>query len=261
MTDAPVPPGPPRRRDLVWFALTVLVVVGSTGAAYAVTAVQGWPRWLLLALHLALTGLAFGVPQVRAMRAQGRELSAVDREVRARAETRAAVNDALDPILRQLGGISAEPDRAVREQLIAQAVPFVLNAASSLIGEERSRSCWFELTDETPPRLVPILHVGRTGSPTTTFVTGTPAGDAAIGMVLAGENLLCRDIEADPPPGWDFSKARDYRTFISVSVIAGQNAYGMLTLDALDAGALTNDDLHLLNLMASALAAALAQCA
>jgi transcriptional regulator with GAF, ATPase, and Fis domain len=259
VTDAPLPPEAPRRRDWVWLAVTFLTVVGSTAAAYLVTETQGWLRWVLLGLQLVLTGLAFGIPQLRALRAQGRELTAVDREVRARAETRAAVNDALDPILRQLGDISAETDRAVREQLIAQAVPFVLNAASNLIGEERSRSCWFELTDETPPRLVPTLHVGRTGSPTTTFVAGTPAGDAAIGMVLAGENLLCRDIHDDPPPGWDSTKKRDYRTFISVSVIAGQNAYGMLTLDALEAGALTNDDLHVLNLMAAALAAALAQ--
>jgi transcriptional regulator with GAF, ATPase, and Fis domain len=78
-------------------------------------------------------------------------------------------------------------------------------------------------------------------------------------MVLNGESLLCEDIDSNPPPGWDTTKQRDYKTFISVSVAAGDTAYGMLTLDALEAGALTNDDLHMLRVMASALAVALAQ--
>ena len=206
-----------------------------------------------------LTGAAFLIPQARQLRARRAEVSAEDRELEVRADTRVAVNDALDPILRQLGDISAERSKPARERLIAQAIPFVLNAASNLIGSERSRACWFELTDETPPRLVPRLAVGRTGSPTTTFEPGTAAGDATIGMVLAGEDRLCRDIETDPPPGWDPAKPRDYRTFISVSVAAGDTVFGMLTLDALEAGDLTTDDLHMLGLMGSALAAALAQ--
>lgn len=78
-------------------------------------------------------------------------------------------------------------------------------------------------------------------------------------MVLDGENRLCVDIDDEPPPGWDATKQRDYKTFISVSVTTMDTAYGMLTLDALEPGTLTKDDLHTLRLMASALAAALAQ--
>ncbi len=76
-------------------------------------------------------------------------------------------------------------------------------------------------------------------------------------MVLADEDRLCEDILADPPPGWDSAKDRDYRTFISVSVIAGDTAYGMLTLDALGPGDLDTDDKGLLRLMAGVLAVAL----
>jgi GAF domain-containing protein len=97
------------------------------------------------------------------------------------------------------------------------------------------------------------------GEPTTTFEPGTAAGDAAINMVLAGENLLCENIDTEPPPGWDTSKERDYKTFISVAVAVADTAFGMLTLDALEAGDLTNDDLRMLGLLGSALAAALAQ--
>lgn len=78
-------------------------------------------------------------------------------------------------------------------------------------------------------------------------------------MVLRDEDRLCEDIETDPPPGWDRSKQRDYGTFISVSVIAGDTAYGMLTLDALEPGELTKEEMRLLRLMSGALAVALSE--
>lgn len=246
-------------REWLWLVLTVVCVVGSPGAAYASQQVDGRTVWLVVALQFVLTGFAFFIPQARQLRAKAAERTAEVRELEARTDTRAAVNDALDPILRQLGAISAEHSKPARDRLIAQAIPFVLTAASNLIGSERSRACWFELTDDVPPRLVPRLDAGRTGSASTMFEPNTPSGDAAIAMVLSGENLLCRDIDTEPPPGWDSSKRRDYKTFISVSVTAADTAFGMLTLDALEAGDLTNDDLHMLGLMASALAAALAQ--
>jgi GAF domain-containing protein len=133
----------------------------------------------------------------------------------------------------------------------------VLMSATQLIGPDRARACWFPLEEGPPKRLVPTDAFGRAGSASTTFVEGTPAGDAAIGMVLNDEDRMCEDILTDPPPGWDATKERDYRTFVSVSVIAGDTAYGMLTLDALEPGDLTRDDMRLLRLMAGALAVAL----
>ena len=120
-----------------------------------------------------------------------------------------AINDALDPILRLLGNLALEADVVTRNQLRAQAIPLVLKTAAEFIGPDRARACWFKLEAGPPARLVPTDFAGRAGSPTTTFVAGTPAGDAAIGMVLADEDRLCEDIVADPPPGWDSTKDRD----------------------------------------------------
>ncbi len=139
----------------------------------------------------------------------------------------------------------------------AQAIPLVLKTAAEFIGPDRSRACWFWLEPGPPKQLTPDQSAGRAGSPSTTFTEGTPSGDAAVGMVLADEDRLCEDIETSPPPGWDSTKQRDYRTFISVSVIAGDTAYGMLTLDALEPGDLTAEDKGLLRLMAGILAVAL----
>ena len=45
----------------------------------------------------------------------------------------------------------------------------------------------------------------------------------------------CARTPASPPPGWN-NKTHEYRTLISVAMVAGIPAYGMLTVDALDPG-------------------------
>ncbi len=197
------------------------------------------------------------IPQARQVLSERREATATEREIEARAETRLALNDALEPVVTLLGNLALEPGEHERAEMREKAVTLVLTTAADLIGPDRSRACWFRLEEGPPKTLVPAEHAGRAGSANTTFVEGTPAGDAAIGMVLDDGDRLCGDIEDDPPPGWDSAKERDYRTFISVSVIAGDTAYGMLTLDALEPDELTVEDKGLLRLMAGVLAAAL----
>jgi len=257
VTDARAPD--PDKHARLWVALALVCVAVSPVASLLAQQSGGAAKVSWFVLQVVATALAFAIPQFQQIAARRGELTAAAREVDVRVDTRATVNDALDPVLRQLATISVEPDRGERDKLIEQVIPFVLEAAAKLIGSERSRSCWFELSDDPEPGLVPVLHAGRSGSPTTTFEPGTAAGDAAISMVLTGDHQICEDIDTSPPPGWDATKQRDYKTFISVSVIAGDTAYGMLTLDALEPGDLTTDDLHMLGLMASALAAALAQ--
>jgi hypothetical protein len=246
-----------RDRAWLWIAVAVFFVVLSPLAGELARRSSGTAVTALVILSAVATGLAFLIPQARQIRASRSEATAEEREIEARVETRVAMNDALDPILRLLGNLAREPDEIIRNQLRAQAVPLVLKTAAEFIGPERSRACWFRLEPGPPPRLVPTDFAGRAGSPSTTFEAGTRSGDAAIGMVLADEDRLCEDILTDPPPGWDAARDRDYRTFISVSVIAGDTAYGMLTLDALDPGDLTVEDKGLLRLMAGVLAVAL----
>ena len=240
-----------------WVLPAVVFVVLSPVAA-ALTRDADGPRLLFwIVVQVLATALAWLIPQLGQWRAEGLQQSAEDREFEARVQTFLRMNDALDPIMRLLGDLASEQRPVEREKLRAQAVTVVLMSATQLIGPERARSCWFRLDGGPPKRLVPTDAFGRAGSATTTFVEGTPAGDAAIGMVLDDEDRICEDIATDPPPGWDADKERDYRTFVSVSVIAGDTAYGMLTLDALEPGDLTRDDMRLLRLMAGALAVAL----
>lgn len=246
-----------RGRAWPWVLLALICVVIAPVAGVAANATTGKKAATLFVVQFVATGLAFLIPQVRQVRAERREVTAEEREIDARAETRLAMNDALEPVITLLGNLAVEPRKAERDKMKEKAITLVLTTAADLIGPERSRACWFRLDEGPPKQLVPAEHVGRAGSSTTTFVEGTPSGDAAIGMVLDDGDRLCEDIKTDPPPGWDSSKQRDYRTFISVSCIAGNSAYGMLTLDAPDPGDLTGEDKGLLRLMAGVLAAAL----
>lgn len=248
------------RRLLGWAPLVgglVFVVASPIAAAFSREA-TGTSLTFWVAVQAGATGLAWLIPAIETRRAEKREEAAEVREVDARVATRVAINDALDPIVRLLGRIAIEASKVERDKLRAQAVPLVLTTAAQLIGPDRTRACWFVLEAGPPKRLVPSDAVGRAGSPSSTFIEGTPAGDAALEMVLADEDCICEDIQTDPPPGWDATTTRDYRTFVSVSVIARDTAYGMLTLDALEPGELTIDDMKLLRLMAGTLAAALA---
>jgi hypothetical protein len=87
-------------------------------------------------------------------------------------------------------------------------------------------------------------------------VEGTEDGDAAIAMVESSGHRLCTNIAVDPPPGWN-DKERDYKTFISVAVVGGNTAYGMLTVDALNPGDLEQRDVDLLTVMAGLVATAM----
>lgn len=245
----------PRARQ--WILAALVFVVLSPVAAFAIrSASGGWLAFWVIA-QVAATGVAFLIPQWRQVVASRSEATAEEREDEVRVETRVALNDALDPILRLLGNLALEQEPQRHGEFQAQAVPLVLATAAEFIGPARSRACWFKLEKGPPVSLVPTDSVGRAGSPTTTFKAGTKSGDAAIGMVLADEDRLCRDIESEPPPGWDSTKQRDYRTFVSVSVIAGDIAHGMLTLDAVEPDTLTVEDKALLRLMAGMLAVAL----
>jgi hypothetical protein len=244
-------------RSWLWVAVALVFVVVSPVAAELARSSTGTRAVMFIVAQIVATGLAFLIPQVRQIAASRKEATAEEREIEARVETRVAMNDALDPILRLLGNLALEQDDVTRNQMRAQAIPLVLKTAAEFIGPDRSRACWFKLEPGPPTQLVPADFAGRAGSPSTTFVRGTAAGDAAIGMVLRDEDRLCEDVRTDPPPGWDPTHERDYLTFISVSVIAGDTAYGMLTLDAIEPGELTVEDKGLLRLMAGVLAVAL----
>lgn len=253
------PPPDPGRAEWRWILGGVTAVVVALLLGESARTSEGAVRAALVAGQTLSTGLAFAIPQLRQWRASRAEASAEEREIEARVETRMAINDALDPVLRLLGRITATRDARARDTMAAQAVTLVLATASEFIGPPRSRACWFRLEPGPPRRLLPVEHAGRAGQPITMFVSGSTAGDAALSLVLGDDALRCEDVASAPPPGWSLQRDPDYRTFIAVAVAGADEAFGMLTLDALEPGTLSADDEGLLRLMAGLLALALSQ--
>lgn len=213
--------------------------------------------WVLVGAVVGVVVTAI-VPSVTALRAKRAERSAEERETRVRIESRVEMNQALDPIVRKLGELSVAARKTDRNSIRAQVMSLAVSAASQIVCPKPDvRACFFEFQEGSPKKLVPTEHhVGRIGTTRSTFIEGTPDGDAAIGMVESNGDRLCRDVQEEPPPGWN-SKKRDYRSFISVAVVAGDTAYGMLTVDAPESGSLTVDDVNVLRVLAGLLAAAM----
>ncbi|MBO0827973.1 MAG: GAF domain-containing protein [Streptosporangiales bacterium] len=241
-----------------WVAPTltgVFIVVTSVTGALAGHA-TGTTQTDLITVQAVSALLAFLVPTIAQARERRRFRLVQEERIAARTEMRMALNDALDPIVRHLGRIAAA-SRRDRETLRGQAVPFVLNAATEVLGPDRARACWFVLEDARPVQLRPETCVGRAGGEREAYVAGTRRGDDLLRMIEYDEDRFYPDVDEVPPIGWDVTAPHDYKTFACVPVISGNIAYGMITLDAPEAGQLTRDDVRLLRLLAGMLGNAL----
>jgi GAF domain-containing protein len=239
---------PPRRR--IYITTTVSVAaVGLVAFSGAEAGAAGPLRllWILTSVAMSVVGAAVpGYEQIRKERQRRR----------AAVQMRVTMNDALDPIVRHLGRLAKASSKR-RDSLREATIPMILYSAVHLIGVERVRACWFRLVENEPRRLVPDKDAGRADQPERVFEEGTPEGDPVFEMIRNNEYVVRADADAEPPPGWRTSETHGYRSFVAVPVVAGQTAYGMLTVDAVDAGGVTEDDVQLVRLLAGLLAAAL----
>jgi len=212
--------------------------------------------WTLGAVAASVT--AAGVPayeQIRKERMRARAQQAV---VDAAIAMRVTLNDALDPIVRQLGRVVTAAGRHEREALQEAAIPMVVDSAAHLVGSGRVRACLFRFAPGSPRVLVPAQYSGRVDDPLEPITEGTAQGDLVFGMIRHNHHLFCPDLDADPPPGWRITAPQTYRSFAAVPVAAGQNAFGMLMVDALEKDGIRRSDVPLIRLLAGLLADALA---
>jgi GAF domain-containing protein len=213
------------------------------------------PWWTLGAAAASVT--AAGVPayeQIRKERMRARtERAAVDAAV----AMRVTMNDALDPIVRQLGRVVTATDRRERQALQEATVPMAVDSAAHLAGTGRVRACLFRFAPGTPETLVPEQYSGRVDDPLEPIAEGTAEGDLVLGMIRRNQHLFCPDLDADPPPGWPVRAPQTYKSFAAVPVAAGQSAFGMLMVDALEINGISRADVPLIRLLAGLLADAL----
>src|SRR6266496_3658246 len=239
--------------------LTTVISLAGVGLAtwFGMQAGAGPDRqwWTLGAVVASVT--AAGVPAYEQIRKERMRAKAQQAAIDAAVAMRVTMNDALDPIVRQLGRVAAA-GRHDREALAEAVVPMVLDSAAHLAGSGRVRACLFRFAPGTPRVLVPAQYSGRVDDPLEPIAEGTVEGDLVFGMIRHNQHLFCPDLDAAPPPGWRVTAPQTYNSFAAVPVAAGQNAFGMLMVDALEKDGLRRVDLPLIRLLAGLLADALA---
>lgn len=228
---------------------TVSGMEAGTGPAY-----RAW--WTLAAVAGSVT--AAGLPayeQIRKERLRARaERAAVDAAV----AMRVTMNDALDPIVRQLGRVAGATTRQERQALQEAAIPMVLDSAAHLVGTGRVRACLFRFAPGTPSTLVPDQYAGRADDPLPEFAEGSDQGDEVFAMLRHNRHIWCPDLDEDPPPGWPATGQHGYKSFIAVPVAAGRLGFGMLMVDSLAPEGVGEADVPLVRLLAGLIADALA---
>lgn len=248
---------PPRTRLYITTSLGVAsVALVALSSAEAGEDGRFKPWWIVLGVVMSVLGAA--VPGYEQIRKERQRKSAERAAIEAAVDMRVTINDSLDPIVRQLGRIATAPGRQERGNLREAAVLMILDSATQLIKGERVRACWFRLEDGKPRRLVPADYVGRADAPVTVFEEGTAEGDSVLHMIRHNEHVQSSDVDRDPPAGWHGSAEHGYRSFVAVPVVAGQTPYGMLTVDAMNAGGVSPSEVPFVRLLAGLLAGALA---
>jgi len=247
---------PPGARVYLTTAISLAAVALATWfgmQAGSATADRGW--WALGAVLASVT--AAGVPAYEQIRKERLRALAHRAAVDAAVAMQVTMNDALDPIVRQLGRI-ATAGRHERAALAEAAVPMALDSAAHLAGTGRVRACLYRFAPGTPTVLVPAQYAGRVDDPLEPITEGTTEGDLVLGMIRHNQHLFCPDMGTSVPPGWRITAPQTYQSFAAVPVAAGQNAFGMLMVDSLDSGGIRRQDVPLIRLLGGMLAVALA---
>jgi GAF domain-containing protein len=243
------------------YLTTVISLAGvALATLFSVQAAAGGPDrpwWMLGAV--AASVIAAGVPAYEQVRKEQMRARAQEVAVDAAVTMRVTMNDALDPIVRQLGRVATTAGRHEREALQEATLPMVLDSAAHLAGSgERVRACLFRFAPGRPRMLVPSQYSGRVDDPLEPIAEGTPQGDLVFGMIQRNQHLFSPDLDTQPQPGWPVVAPQTYKSFAAVPVAAGQNAFGMLMVDALEKDGVSRADVPLVRLLAGLAAVALA---
>ncbi len=218
----------------------------------------GWGRAVLVVAGTLSALLAFALPARRL---------AVERRTRDAAEQLASeavagykikVHDMLIPLALTVGEAVAASRTGQRRDAQAALRQMAVAFAADNVGPERSRACYYQLAGSAPKRHVDLKNWhGRHKVPRASFTEDSPRGALVLDVITDRDARLVENVDTADLPGWS-PGASEYKTFICVAVSAGSRVFGILTVDSLHPGDLTEDDLDMARLFAHLLATGLA---
>jgi hypothetical protein len=252
--------GPSVRRAWWW---PIALPTGLTGAAWLIQVLvsedlPGWGRAVLLVAGTLSAVLAFALPTRQLAAARRSRDAAEQLASEAVATYKVKVHDMLIPLSLTVGD-AVGAHRAAERHDVQQALRQMAVAfAAENVGPERSRACYYQLGGSAPRRHVDLKNWhGRHKVPRRSFAEQSPRGALVMDIIAARDARLVENVDEADLGGWS-SGASEYKTFICAAVFAGRRVFGILTVDSLRPGDLTEDDLDMARLFAQLLAIGLA---
>ncbi|AEW95645.1 hypothetical protein SCATT_32740 [Streptantibioticus cattleyicolor NRRL 8057 = DSM 46488] len=175
---------------------------------------------------------------------------------------RKAMQDVLVPLVHHLGEIVSKSTKAERAPLQQQMKQAIVTLAAQLIGSDDTRACLLEPVpgSSAPKRELKCLNGlwgGRSEAPMTVYREDEPLGKELFAMMDARKDTFVPDVHRLPTAFRPVGEG--YRTYIAVTVTAaGNDASGVLYVDAMCPGDLSPEDVPLVAVLARLLGAALA---
>lgn len=214
--------------------------------------IDGGRRWTLVGCGLALILTAAAIQTIREVR-RSRERAFEQTEA---VRLRVAMKDALQPVTERIAGMPALKAKAREAQLQPVAVGAVGALALLLKDVDRLRAVVYQIEPDGSA-MTHLAYAGRGGHDPQPFTDDTSGGEDALALVRSGGHEFVPDLRRSPAHR-PAAAQRGYQTYISASIAAGENAYGMLTVDAPHAGDLVDTDEEIVLVIADLLAIAFA---
>lgn len=245
--------------------LAVLGAILAFGSAYWASLVEDDPtlQYWLFGIGIIGTGLAVTMP-ISEARASHRRITELEEDLaeakrEGRQELLLVVDFVIRPLLEKLGILIRIELESAKNLLAAELKVLALSALKEVIGPKipQLRANYFKLRYSSSGR-GPYLQepVSTATAPRQRFDLGdmSPESEAIFYMLVKTDYVFTPDCVEEPPVGFDTSKERAYRTFISASAYDGEDVDGMISVDSPEAGSLTEADAKVVQLVGTIIA-------
>lgn len=230
--------------------------VGASGSSEVLTA-----RAVVLAAAITAGALVLGkfvLDEILKRISEG-ERTSLQQELDAeRLRVMAVTNSVFQAAALRLGELSTMSPSGRRSEISAMR-QFIVERAVELLRCEAPRASYFKLVPNVSPRQMrhnKSASRARLDETTRTFREGQSL-DQGVWQVLDTDGVsFVRDIEVDAPADFDRHRQRAYKTYITVAVTVPGRAFGVLTVNALTPGDLTDIDVASMRVLARLLGAA-----
>jgi len=243
---------------LALLAASVALVSGVTHGVWKNAA--PYAAYLLAATTAVLGFYKFANERAYKAQQEGEKLT-LEQSLKAESRrTSLLINGAMLGTAEKLRRLAALPAPSKQVEIAAFRASIV-SKVCDLVRSDAPRAAYFRVEDPyVRPRVMRcgayIDSRNREDLFTSEFREGVGPDQGVWLLIDGGDAAFSNDTDKKVPAGWDATKHRRYRSFVSVAVRAEDLAFGMLTANTVERDGFTESDIASLKVLARLLAAA-----